>query len=44
MNTDGMLGKVLHKQLNAMKNKNYFEAAIINAIVSNFVENGVQPK
>ena len=41
VNIDNLLNKTLQKQLNAMKNKNFFEAAIINAIVEHFVE--VQP-
>ena len=38
MNIDNLLNRTLQKQLNAMKNRNYFEVAIINAIVENFLE------
>ena len=44
INTDNILNKTLQKQINAMKNRNYFEVAIINAIVDNFIKSGIKPK
>lgn len=43
INTDNLLNKTLQKQINAMKNRNYFEVAIINAIVDNFIKSGIKP-
>lgn len=37
INVDNLLNKTLQKNLNAMKNKNYFEAAIVNAIIEGFL-------
>ena len=37
VNIDNLLNKTLQKQLHAMKNKNYFEAAIVTAIIDHFV-------
>jgi hypothetical protein len=44
INTDNLLNKTLQKQINAMKNRNYFEVAIITAIVDNFIKSGIKPK
>jgi len=35
INVDNLLNKTLQKQLNAMKNKNYYEAAVISALLEN---------
>jgi hypothetical protein len=37
VNIDNLLNKTLQKQLNAMKNKNYFEAAIVKAIAEHLM-------
>lgn len=37
VNVDNLLNKTLQKQLNAMKNKNYFEAAIVKAITEHLM-------
>lgn len=44
VNTDNLLNKTLQKQINAMKNRNFFEIAIINAMVDNFIKSGIKPK
>ena len=44
VNTDNLLNKALQKQLNKMKNRNFYEAAIINAVVENFISSGISRK
>jgi len=44
INTDNLLNKALQKQLNAMKSRNFYEAAIIAAIVDNFLQTGLTMK
>jgi hypothetical protein len=39
-----LLNKALQKQLNAMKSRNFYEAAIIAAIVDNFLQTGLTMK
>ncbi|TNV85700.1 hypothetical protein FGO68_gene3132 [Halteria grandinella] len=44
INTDNLLNKALQKQLNAMKSRNFYESAIIFAIVENFLHSGLSRK
>ena len=44
VNTDNLLNKTLQKQINAMKNRNFFEVAIVLAIIDNFIKSGIKPK
>eukprot|EP00347_Sterkiella_histriomuscorum_P013745 403363527 len=44
INTDNLLNKALQKQLNQMKNRNFYESAIIHAIVENFIGSGISRK
>jgi superfamily I DNA and/or RNA helicase len=44
INTDNLLNKTLQKQINSMKNRNFFEAAIIHTVVDNFIKSGIKPK
>jgi DNA replication ATP-dependent helicase Dna2 len=37
INTDNLLNKAWQKQLNSMKNRNFYEGAIVSAIVDNFL-------
>ena len=37
INIDNLLNKTLQKQLNSMRNKNYFEAAIVHALLESFL-------
>lgn len=41
VNTDNILNKYLNMDLNKMRNKNFYEAAIIHAIVENFLVSGL---
>ena len=44
INTDNLLNKALQKQLNQMKNRNFYESAIVHAIVENFIGSGISRK
>lgn len=44
VNTDNVLNKTLQKQINSMKNRNFFEIAIVNAMVESFIKSGLKPK
>ncbi len=44
VNTDNILNKYLNMDLNKMRNKNFYESAIIHAIVENFLVSGLNRK